>query len=224
MYKKVEVVCKAFGLVAFFILMQYSIMALFKIGIELKGVPFQSYYETHLYLINGTIQASYLFILLIVDKLKKEDLKQVFGLMVSQKWISYIGYGIGLWMLSTLLNAFLLPFFEEYGTHISQLFANNERVLRFINLIILAPFVEEYLFRYKIQEVLKKGFGPTLAIIFQGVLFGLIHAIALQKIYAIVLGIGLGFIREKEKHLQSSIIAHMTINSIGFLVGTFLIS
>ena len=222
MYKKVEAVGKAVGLVFIFLGMQVFVVSLFRLLTGLEGVAFEQYYEEHLYLINGMIQLVTLLLLLGWDTLRHENIVQIFNMQISRRWLRYIMYGVELWLFTSLLNSLLLPFFSDYGQQITEMFGEKEKGLRFVVLVILAPFLEEYLFRYKIQGYLKEGFNKTSAILLQGLFFGLIHAIALQKIYASVLGIGLGFVREKEGKLQSSIITHMTINSIGFLIGSFL--
>ena len=133
--------------------------------------------------------------------------------------IKYIIYGIGLWFLSTLINGVFLPFFPEYGEEIETLFDNSQQLLRFMAIVIGAPLVEEYVFRGKVQGLLKQGLGKNTAIILQGILFGIIHPFGLQKIYATVLGISFGYIREKTNNLFSSTIMHMTINCIGWGIG-----
>lgn len=131
----------------------------------------------------------------------------------------YVSYGIGLWLLTTFINAIFIPFFPDYGDQINGLFDASEPVLRFIVLVIGAPLVEEFIFRGKIQTYLKEAFGSNAAIILQGLMFGLIHSFGLQKIYASVMGIGFGYIREKNDNLWSSTVMHMTINCIGWLAG-----
>ncbi len=221
MYKKVEAVGKAGVLIFIFLGMQVLIVSLFMLLTGLNGGAFEGYYEEHLYLVNGVIQLVTLLLLLGWDTLRHKKIREIFNLKINRRWLRYILYGVELWLFSSLLNSLLLPFFSDYKWQITQMFGNQEKGLRFVVLVILVPFLEEYLFRYKIQGYLKEGFGETLAILLQGMFFGLIHSMNLQKIYASVLGIGFGFVREKEGNLQSSIIMHMTINTIGFFIGSF---
>lgn len=154
-----------------------------------------------------------------LDRWKKKDILQGYHNFKYETFYKYIFYGIGLWILTTFINAIFLPFFPEYGSEMDSLFITNEPIIRFVVLVIGAPIVEEYLFRGKVQGVLKEAFGSRVAVIAQGLLFGVIHPFGLQKIYASVLGIGFGWIREKSDNVMTSTIMHMTINCIGWVIG-----
>lgn len=139
-----------------------------------------------------------------------------------KKVLKFIAYGLILWIVTSMLNALLLPYFPEYNAEIDTYFANNERLLRFVVLVIAAPLTEEILFRGKVLTKLSEVFGEGLAIILQGLIFGLVHPFNLQRIYASVIGISFGCIRKKEGTLLASIIMHITINFMGWLIGTSL--
>ncbi|MGL4363028.1 MAG: lysostaphin resistance A-like protein [Cellulosilyticaceae bacterium] len=128
-------------------------------------------------------------------------------------------YVIPLWLLVTLINGLMSPFFPTYEAEIGSLFVSKEPFLRSLVLVIGAPFIEEYIFRGKIQDYVKKYFGVKVSVIFQGIIFGIIHPFGLQKIYASVLGIGLGFLREKVGHIMAPTCVHIFINFVGWLAG-----
>lgn len=137
-----------------------------------------------------------------------------------KKVITFIGMGLGAYFIGIIITNLLIGFFPEYN-EISKSFNEYEPILRFIAMVILAPIVEEYLFRFKIQGYLKEGFGIPIAIIGQALLFGMLHYYILQKIYATVLGILFGYMREKKGTIQVSIWMHITVNFLGWLVGCF---
>lgn len=160
----------------------------------------------------------------------------ILGLIAMNKWEgknlieSYLGftkrmakqamkYAVVMWIGVGILNTLLIPFFPDYGAEINTLFQNDEFFLRFLVLVIGAPFIEEYLFREKVQMYAKKRLGAVPAIVFQGILFGIIHPFGMQKIYASAMGVGLGCIREKTNHLMGPTLIHILINGIGFLAG-----
>lgn len=138
-----------------------------------------------------------------------------------KKVIQYILMGIGAYIVSNIITAFLLPYFPEYE-EIGAIFNQNQIILTFIGTVILAPLVEEYLFRHKIQGYLKETFNTQLAIIIQAIIFGMLHGFIIQKIYAMLIGAFFGFINEKEKSMQPSIVMHMVVNGIGWMIGCFL--
>lgn len=130
---------------------------------------------------------------------------------------TYILMGIGTYIVGTILSSLLIGFFPEYE-EINLSFNQYEPILRFVGMVILPPIVEEYLFREKIQGYLKEGFGLPIALVGQALLFGGLHYYTLQKIYASVLGLIFGFVKER-KGLSATIWMHMTVNFIGWFMG-----
>lgn len=135
--------------------------------------------------------------------------------------LRYVIMGLGAWLMCVMLTQLLIPFFPEYEA-INELFDNNEMILRAIVLVIMAPLLEEYLFRGKIQGYLKEEFGTSFAIVIQAILFGSLHQLNLQKIYSTFIGIIFGVVREKEGNFLSTFIMHMIVNLIGWYVGSFI--
>lgn len=127
-------------------------------------------------------------------------------------------WGVGLWAASAVLNSLLIPFFPNYGEEMSMFFDKDQWILNALAIVVMGPIVEEVIFRDKIYKRLEEAFGSETAIFIQGIMFGFVHSVPLQKIYTTLLGIGLGYSRKKGKTLVTPIIAHMTINAIGFIV------
>lgn len=102
--------------------------------------------------------------------------------------------------------------------------ANNpmEKFLQLFILVILAPIVEEYLFRGYIFTELNKIFSPRLAIFVNGLLFGLYHMNLLQGINALFLGMVLSFVYYNRKNIKDPILVHMANNGI-VLLSSYLI-
>lgn len=136
--------------------------------------------------------------------------------------ITFIGMGLGAYFIGIVITNLLIGVFPKYN-EISNNFNAYEPILRFFAMVIVAPLVEEYLFRFKVQGYLKQGLGTPIAIIGQAILFGMLHYYTLQKIYATVLGILFGYIREKRGTIQVSIWMHITVNFLGWLAGVFLV-
>ncbi len=137
--------------------------------------------------------------------------------------LRYMMMGLGAWLICILITQILIPFFPDYEV-INQLFVNNEGILRFCVLVIMAPLLEEYLFRGKIQSYLKIGFPVKFAVLIQAILFASLHALPLQKIYSFTIGMLFGVVREKEKNFLSTFVMHMLINLIGWYIGSFAVS
>jgi hypothetical protein len=83
---------------------------------------------------------------------------------------------------------------------------------------ILAPIIEEIIFRGLILTELKKITAIPAAIIIQGMLFGIYHGNLQQAIYAGVLGIVLGYVCVKTGSLFCSILVHIFFNTTSLLM------
>lgn len=93
-----------------------------------------------------------------------------------------------------------------------------------ISVIVLAPLIEEFIFRGVLQTYLKKHLGVKAAILLSALAFALFHFYRDQGIGNIslilslfFLGGYLGFIYERQASLWASIGLHMTFNTISAL-------
>ncbi len=80
------------------------------------------------------------------------------------------------------------------------------------SIIIIAPIIEEILFRGIVQKELSEGIGVFFAIIVQGILFGYAHGFLVQSIFTAVFGIILGILHYKTNNLTITILVHMFFN------------
>ena len=78
---------------------------------------------------------------------------------------------------------------------------------------IVAPIVEEIVFRYGALGALEKAFSPKVSLVLQALFFGIIHGNLIQGTYAFVLGLALGYLYNKSnKNLLIPILIHFTVN------------
>ena len=93
--------------------------------------------------------------------------------------------------------------------------------LGIVSIVILAPLVEELLFRGSIQgHLLRKWKNPAWAILFSSLIFGAVHGNPVQIPFAFVLGTALGWMYYRTGSLLPSILMHFVNN--GTAVCTFL--
>ena len=97
-------------------------------------------------------------------------------------------------------------------------------VMALISVIIIAPIVEEFLFRGVLQNIFKKFMNRSLVILATSVIFAFFHFAISQKLANItilgslfILGVFLSFLYEKQKSLISPIFLHATFNAISVL-------
>lgn len=79
---------------------------------------------------------------------------------------------------------------------------------------IVAPIVEEIMYRKLVYHKLKYAYGMKLAIVLSSLLFGIVHMNMVQFLYATGIGIFFAYIYEKEKSLLYPIAFHAALNLI----------
>jgi membrane protease YdiL (CAAX protease family) len=94
-------------------------------------------------------------------------------------------------------------------------------ILALISIVIIAPIVEEFLFRGALQTYLKRRMPPKTAIIVASMCFGLFHFSSEQGfgnisliVSLFVFGSFLGYVYERQGSLYASIGLHMAFNFV----------
>lgn len=80
--------------------------------------------------------------------------------------------------------------------------------------IIVAPIIEEILFRGFLQSALKNTFGSRYAIMISAFLFSGVHMDLFALMQIFILGILLGYLYEKTQTLIAPIVVHILHNSL----------
>lgn len=156
-------------------------------------------------------------------------------LMIEDVWFAFYA-----WVLSFPLVLFLSQFLELLITKIFQVtqlpdqiavqflkstFANPLYfVLATISIIILAPLIEETLFRGFLQSYIRQHLGSKQAILITSVCFSLFHYATGQTLGNIsiivslfVLSLFLGFIYEKRGSILAPMTLHASFNAISVI-------
>ncbi len=106
---------------------------------------------------------------------------------------------------------------------IEELFQSRGSVLLLMALgILVAPLVEETIFRGYIYPVIARGLGIPAGVLFTGTLFGLVHAPQLwggwgQIMLIIIVGIVLTSVRARTGTVLASFLVHFGYNTMLFL-------
>lgn len=80
--------------------------------------------------------------------------------------------------------------------------------------IVIAPVMEEIIFRGFIQSALKNSFGKQYAILISALLFAAVHMDIFAFLQIFILGVLLGNLYEKTQTLAASIVVHILHNSL----------
>jgi membrane protease YdiL (CAAX protease family) len=83
----------------------------------------------------------------------------------------------------------------------------------FIAVGLVAPIVEDFIFRGLILNELRRNYSVTVAIIIQAVLFGAMHLNISQGVYATFAGLILGIIAVSANSVWPAVIGHIMMNS-----------
>ena len=105
---------------------------------------------------------------------------------------------------------------------ISELIADADPLANIIFVVILAPVVEELIFRKFIVDRFRR-YGEAIAVVSSGLLFGLFHGNFYQFFYAALLGMFFAFIYAKTGRIRLTVILHMIINFFGGVVSTWIV-
>ncbi|EYE87316.1 hypothetical protein Q428_14000 [Fervidicella metallireducens AeB] len=92
-----------------------------------------------------------------------------------------------------------------------------------LSIVLIAPIVEEILFRGIILQGLLKNYSVNKSIIITGVLFGLFHGNIVQSPTVILLGIVLGIMYVKTGSLSMCILGHIVNNLLAVIAGGILL-
>ena len=91
------------------------------------------------------------------------------------------------------------------------------RALSFVSIVIVAPVVEEILFRGYILDAIRELHGDVVAVLGSSVLFGLLHIEPYVVGMATLGGIVYGIVRIRSGSLWPCIVSHMVWNFLAFL-------
>ena len=124
-------------------------------------------------------------------------------------------------MLGTVITALLqlLPGISA-GNPVLGYATDDALLPKVLFMVILAPVIEEYIFRKQLIDRMHI-YGGKLAVITSALMFGLFHGNLSQLFYAFALGLVFGYVYLKTGKLRYSIGLHMLINFIGSVVGPF---
>ena len=101
---------------------------------------------------------------------------------------------------------------NEVTREVYEIIERYNIVLSLIIVSILAPVVEELIFRGFMYDGIASIYGAAPAIIFTSLVFAIIHFNLVQFIYAFIVGIFLGYVKYTYKSLKYTIFMHLLMN------------
>lgn len=142
----------------------------------------------------------------------------VLGLVIFVIGMQYVT----LYLLNSLASAFP-SWLEEYNELMETAGIDSDMtVLMTLYTVVFGPICEEILFRGITFSAAKKVMPVYFAILVQAIMFGAFHMNKLQGAYALVIGLGLGYIMYLYDNLFITIIAHVMYNLLGTIGSEYL--
>lgn len=105
--------------------------------------------------------------------------------------------------------------------NVSEVVSGGSFLINFISMVIVAPIVEEYVFRKLIVDRTAK-YGQGVAVLCSGLMFGLFHGNLNQFAYAITLGCFFAFLYLRTGNIKITMLLHAIINFMGGIVANWL--
>lgn len=129
--------------------------------------------------------------------------------------VTYLGNLIGTLLSAALSGGTAQNSIETYLT--------DGGPLALFTTIIVAPVVEEYVFRKQLLDRCGR-YGEKTAMVFSALAFGLFHMNFYQFFYAFGAGLILAYVYLRTRSLRYPVLIHMIINFLGSAVPLFMIS
>lgn len=135
------------------------------------------------------------------------------------KFIGYFFICVAAAYISNIIGLFISAIIElikgiEMVNPLEDFIFGSNMVLTIIYAVIIAPIVEELIFRKILLDKLRR-FGDIPAILITGFAFGIFHFNLSQFFYATVLGILFAYITIRTNRIIYSIMLHMMMNFVG---------
>src|SRR5580658_337033 len=137
--------------------------------------------------------------------------------------VAYLGFVLSGFLLAILVSLGSSAFHTKTQLPIEQFFQDRLSALLLMSLgVLVAPVLEETVFRGYIYPVAARSFGVTGGILFTGTIFGLLHASQLwggwgQIALLVVVGIFFTYARAATHTVVASYLMHVSYNSFLFL-------
>ena len=125
--------------------------------------------------------------------------------------------GLSLNVVTGLVLSFIPEEWMSAYEESSSLVMSGNAVLMVIGTTIMAPIIEEIIFRGLAYTRMKKGMPTAVAVLLSSALFGVAHGQWVWMLYAFVFGLVLVWVFERSKSLLGNILLHLSYNGCAML-------
>lgn len=125
--------------------------------------------------------------------------------------------GLGFNVVTGLVLSFVPEKWMSAYEASSSLIMTDNMVLLILGTVLMAPLVEEIIFRGLLYTRMKKGMPAAAAMVLSSAVFGVAHGQWVWMIYAFVFGMVLVWTFERTKSLLANILLHLSYNACAVL-------
>lgn len=160
------------------------------------------------------------FSLVIIFGLFQRKIRSPKGTRLLKFGLAKLDFVIILWgtimVLATgvVIEPLLNLFPETYWDRLGNIMAAGGWMM--FTSIVIAPIMEEILFRGILQDALMRKYGVFVGILIASAVFGIVHLIPQQVVNAFMIGIVLGYIYYRTGALLPVILIHCINNAISY--------
>lgn len=184
----------------------------------------QEYMQTHgllIILLSGCVAGFFLM------RWIRQDERERFGLYDSRRFWKIDIYFSGMCVAGGIFAAgglgkmvTLFPIDHIFGDYeqVSSTFMSNPLVFQILALCIIAPLVEEMIFRGLFNKRLEEYTDKVTAVMISALLFGIYHGNLVQGLYAGMLGILLCFVYDKCQSFTAPVLLHASANTASLVM------
>lgn len=161
----------------------------------------------------------------LMKRIPREDLVETetftFG-----RWLKCFVIAIFLMVVGSIIGVIVGNIFGIFGINTSaavDTILSQSSILGNIVLAIIAPIVEEFIFRKWLIDRMHI-YGGRVAVVTTALMFGLFHGNFSQFFYAFLLGLVFGYVYYKSGNVLYTILMHMIVNFCGGVIAPMLLS
>ena len=137
-------------------------------------------------------------------------------------WLVMLVVSFGFTYIGSFISNFIMAIMtlvtgHDYQNALVGLTENTPAIVTFIFACVLAPIGEEFIFRKLLIDRTRR-YGDTVAILVSAISFALFHGNLFQLFYAFFLGMAFAYMYTLSGKLYWSILAHISVNTIGGLL------
>lgn len=140
------------------------------------------------------------------------------------QFISFFLISVAVMYITNFLSVFLsvMIAYLKGGDYLDlnplmDIMTDSNMILRILYASLVAPVVEEIIFRKLLLNKLRR-YGDVPAILISAIAFGLFHMNIAQMFYATALGIIFGYLAIRTNSIRYNILLHILINSMGVVI------